>query len=400
MNESERINNLKSYDIMDSGRDVSFDRITKLAATVCEASFAMICFGDQERIWIKSAWGLKGFEQLKREDSFASEVMKRKELLIVEDASSDPMFKNLSTVTGAPFIKFYAGYPLQSKEGFILGVLCVAHDEIKSLTKIQSDVLIDLAGQVGELITLRKSNSDLLDARNKIEEQQQLLLNKARLQTIGELASGVCHQINNPLAIIIGRSMIMRTILKKKLPDDLDLAHELDLIEQTANRVSGILKALRIYAKDLGTEKSKSNLNEVLDDALTLIKGKLVSAGISLNYEKGSDAFVYINKNQISQVLMDLFSNAIESMEETTDKNLEIKVHHTDLDVTIHITDNGKGIREEDQLKIFEPFFTTKLRHFGVGLSNAKNFMNENKGEITLVHGKNPTTFEVKIPTI
>lgn len=400
INESKRLDNLKSYDILDSDSDPSFDHLTKLAAQLCHTEFAMICFVDHDRVWAKSIHGYSGSREQPKDQTFCSEVIKRQDLLVVENTLEDKIFNQFRIVVNEPKIRFFAGYPLKSKEGFYIGVLCVLDKKSKKFTDDEAAGLKSLAFQTEELLELRRLNQELREAKQFIEEQQDLLLNKARLQTIGELASGVCHQINNPLAIIVGRAMILRTIIQSKLPDDQVLQKELDLIDQTANRVSGILKALRIYAKDMGTERKNFSLNELIEDAIVLIRGKLNSEQVILNYEKSDDATVYINKNQISQVLMDLLNNSIESMEDLEAKKIDLRVSHSQNEVIITVSDIGKGIKPEDENRIFDPFFTTKLRHFGVGLSNAKNFMLDNKGEILLKKGKNPTTFEVRLPKL
>lgn len=391
-NESKRLDNLKSYELHLTSQGPSFDHLTRLASMICKTPIALICFVDDEKAWVKSSYGMSFKNAIPKNEAFCTSAIQGTGILEIKDASLDPKFKNFAAVKGEPHVKFYAGHPLRSKEGYNLGVLCVVDTKPRELTSDEREALASLAQQAVELIVLGKVNAQL-------QEQQDLVLNKARLQTIGELASGVCHQINNPLAIIVGRTMIMKTMLKSKLPDDAELVREVDLIEKTTNRVSGILKSLRMYAKDMGNQKDKSNINELIDDALTLIRGKMSSSQVMLNYEKGEDLWATVNKNQISQVILDLLNNAVEGMEETPVKNIDLKVTLQYGQLSIKVSDTGKGIRPEDENKIFEPFFTTKLRHFGVGLSNARTYMHENKGSIQLLQGKNPTVFELTIPT-
>lgn len=395
LKEADRLENLRSYDILDSIDDASFDQLVKLASMICGTSMAMICFVDENRLWLKATAGFEGYKELPRNQTFCTEAIKGQELLEIPDATKHPVFKDYPYVLSGG-VSFYAGHPLRSKEGHNLGVICVFDKNPSKLNLAQKEALESLSKQVIELTELRKMNTDLTLAKKRIEDQQELLINKARLQTVGELAGGVCHQINNPLAIIVGRAMILRSLLKQKLPADQELFKELDLIDQTSSRVSTILKSLRVYAKDLGTNKTYSSLNEVLDDAMTLIRGKLVDSQVKFQYEKSDDHQLYMNKNQVSQVFLDLLNNAIEALEESTVKNISLAVEGDDQQVTITISDSGKGVRPEEEAKIFEPFFTTKTRHFGIGLSNAKNFIAQNKGEILLISRKNPTIFQIK----
>jgi len=192
--------------------------------------------------------------------------------------------------------------------------------------------------------------------------------------------------------------MILRSQLKQKLSEDKEVLKELDVIDQTSHRISGILKALRMYAKDFGNEVTVNSVNEIVDDAMTLIKGKLTAEKVNLHYQRGEDVRAMMNKNQISQVVLDVLNNAVEAMEETSSKELTVEIQNDEKNILLVVTDTGKGVRDEESDKIFDPFFSTKARHFGVGLSNARNFMNQHKGRIQLLKKKNPTQFIVTIP--
>jgi two-component system, NtrC family, sensor kinase len=389
--ELSRIHDLESYKILDTAPEHEFDRLTKLASYVCGTPIALISLIDSDRQWFKSNVGLDGVNETHRNFSFCTHAINQNDIFEVQDAEKDSRFAKNPFVTSDPSIKFYAGAPLTTPEGHNIGTLCVIDQKPKKLTPEQAESLKTLAGQVIELLELRKANKQLA-------EQHQLLVNKARLQSIGELAGGVCHQINNPLAIIVGRSMILRSQLKQKLAEDPDVLKELDVIDQTSQRISGILKALRMYAKDFGSDINLNSVNEIVDDAMTLIKGKLNSVKVNLHYDRGPEARSILNKNQISQVVLDLLNNAVEAMEETEEKELTVDVSIDDKNVYLSVKDTGKGIKDEDVAKVFDPFFSTKSRHFGIGLSNAKNFLNQHKGKIELLSNKGPTQFKVTLP--
>lgn len=390
-NETKRQDELDSYDVLDSLPEKEFDNLAKLASYICGTPIALISLIDKDRQWFKSNVGLKGSSQTSRDVAFCTHAIEQENVFEVPNAELDERFKDNPLVTGGPSIRFYAGAPLTTPSGYNIGTLCVIDYKPRKLTPEQTEALKTLSSQVIELLELRKAN-------HQLSEQHQLLVNKARLQTIGELASGVCHQINNPLAIIVGRSMILRSQLKQKLANDPEVMKELDVIDQTSQRISGILKALRMYAKDFGNEISVNSVNEIVDDAMTLIKGKLTAEKVTLHYERGNEARAMMNKNQISQVVLDLLNNAVEAMEETSSKELTVEIKTDEKNIHLVVTDTGKGIRDEESDKIFEPFFSTKNRHFGVGLSNAKNFMNQHKGQIQLIKKKNPTQFIVTLP--
>jgi two-component system NtrC family sensor kinase len=398
--ESKRLENLRSYDILDTPNDPSFDKLARLASSICGTPMALITLMDESRVWLKSASGFSGGTEAPRNISFCSYTIQKNSITEVKDTLKDERFVSNPFVTNEPHIRFYAGAPLTSPEGYNLGALCVMDREPHELSDSQLEALKILAEQVVELLELRKTNKELAGAKRTLEEQQQLLINKARLQSIGELAGGVCHQINNPLAIIVGRSMILRSQINQRFPDEQEMLKELDVIDQTSQRVSNILKALRMYSKDLGDEITEISFHELLDDAITLMRGRITKEEVELTYTKGSDVKLRLNKNQISQAVIDVLSNSLEAMEESEIKNLEIHFSSDEENVYLTITDSGKGIRQEDADKIFDPFFSTKPRHFGVGLSNAKNFVGQHRGEIAIIKSKGPTTFQITFPKI
>lgn len=395
--EEEKLENLRSYNIPDTGVEENYQNITKLAAAICQAPIALINLIDSDRQGFKSM-GLEGVPETPGNISFCTRAIEENDILIIEDASEDERFKHNPLVTGDPFIRFYAGAQIRTQEGSTLGTLCVIDQRPGKLSDQQKEALKILAQQVSDLLILRRVNSDLVSAKKALEEQQELLINKARHQTIGELAGGVCHQINNPLAIIVGRSMILRSQIKQRVPDNEDFLKELDVIDQTSKRVSGILKALRTYSREMGSDFSEANILEVIEDAMTLMRGKLISSKVELTFEGKGEIFLQMNKNQIGQVILDLVSNSIESMKDSSEKRILLKVEERINDVIITVEDTGEGISEDIRKKIFNPFFSTRPQHFGVGLSNARSLVLQHKGEIKVVSLKNPTVFEVKIP--
>ncbi len=122
--EAQRLRALQSYSILDSLPEERFDRITRLAAQVFGVPMAVISFVDEERQWFKSCCGLDA-KQTDRSDAFCAHTILRKAVMVVPDATLDPRFRDNRLVTGAPGIRFYAGAPLVTPEGFRLGALCL-----------------------------------------------------------------------------------------------------------------------------------------------------------------------------------------------------------------------------------------------------------------------------------
>lgn len=156
-NEKERLAALKEYNILDTIKEEEFDRLTQLASLICEVPIALVSLIDEDRQWFKSRVGLDA-EQTPRDISFCQHAIMTDDLFEVEDATKDDRFKNNPLVTGAPDIKFYAGFPLKDPNGLNLGTLCTIDRVPKKLDKNKSLALKLLAEEVVSQIVSRKNN--------------------------------------------------------------------------------------------------------------------------------------------------------------------------------------------------------------------------------------------------
>ena len=150
-----RLAALAEHDILDTPPEEAFDAITRLAARICAAPMSTITLIDGNRQWFKSTFALAATETPR--DGFCSHCILQPELMTVPDALDDPRLCAHPYVVGAPFIRFYAGVPLISAEGFALGTLCVLDTEPRELTDEQASSLLALGGQVMALLELRRS---------------------------------------------------------------------------------------------------------------------------------------------------------------------------------------------------------------------------------------------------
>lgn len=155
-NETERLAALRAYDILDSQPEQAFDDLAHLAAIICGAPTALVSLIDENRLWLKSC-GSVDFTEAPRDIAFcAYTILNPAEVLIVEDATEDARFASNPSVTGAPHIRFYAGAPLVSPEGFALGSLCVLDYEPRTISPAQIESLKMLARQVVLQMQLRR----------------------------------------------------------------------------------------------------------------------------------------------------------------------------------------------------------------------------------------------------
>src|SRR5271157_190511 len=164
-NEAERLEPLRSLEILDTPSEESFDELTALASYICRVPIAIISLVDEKRQWFKSKIGVS-LCATPREISFCTQTIRQSDLFVVADALSDPRFADNPLVTSAPGVRFYAGAPLVTPEGHALGALCVIDRQPRELSAEQRGALRTLSHVVVAQLRLRR---DLLE-RQRAEE--------------------------------------------------------------------------------------------------------------------------------------------------------------------------------------------------------------------------------------
>lgn len=166
--EAERLQALREYKILDTPDESAYNDIATLAAFICDVPIALISFVDSERQWFKSKVGLD-VDETPRDISFCTHTILDKKMLVVNDALQDKRFVNNPLVTCAPGIRFYAGVPLVTPNGYSVGTLCVIDRQPRELSESQKKALQALARQVVMQLELRRVSSQLASALEKIE---------------------------------------------------------------------------------------------------------------------------------------------------------------------------------------------------------------------------------------
>lgn len=154
-NEPERLAALRRLDVLDTPRDGAFDRITRLASEVLEMPISIVSLVDHDRIWFKSTHGLDGVEQIDRAPGLCASAILGDETWVIEDGPVDPRALANPLVAGEFGLRFYAGSPLRTQDGYNLGTLCVIDKRPRTLTEKQTRVLDDLAALVVDELELR-----------------------------------------------------------------------------------------------------------------------------------------------------------------------------------------------------------------------------------------------------
>ena len=202
--ELSRLAALLRYDILDSPNEDAFDDFTHLAAQICGTPIALISLVDAQRQWFKSRFGLD-VSQTPREISFCTHTIEGQGLFEINDAQQDPRFQHNPLVTGAPNIRFYAGTPLTTPDGYNIGTLCVIDSRPRQLDAIQRDALERLGRQLMRLFEER------LHAQRYAEQaaMQQALLNSAASAMLVTTTDGLISAVNPTAERLFGYSEAM-----------------------------------------------------------------------------------------------------------------------------------------------------------------------------------------------
>jgi signal transduction histidine kinase len=224
----------------------------------------------------------------------------------------------------------------------------------------------------------------------------------ARLAQLGEMAAGIAHEVNNPLAIISGYNHFIRAELKQTAPRIEKVMAAIDSIEKTIHRITKIIIGLRAYARDGSNDpKEMTPIRQMIEDALALTESKLNSSGVVIRRSPGQEDGLIISCRavQIVQVIVALINNSLDAIRGQSNAWIEITVIRKGQHLELTITDSGAGIAPELGKRIFEPFFTTKqVGHgTGLGLSIAYGIIKDHDGEIFLDHSCKNTRFVIRL---
>lgn len=236
--------------------------------------------------------------------------------------------------------------------------------------------------------------------QDELEKERELekihLYQAAKLITLGEMAGGIAHEINNPLAIISGFSKMLtkETDMNKKILI-------LDKINNASERISKVITCLKDFSRS-STINKRSNipLVNILEDIL-LIKNSLIKKNkINITNEIDKEITLNIDEIAIKQLILNLLQNAIDATENVKDSQVTIATNQIKNQIQIIISDNGNGVSPENIEKIFNPFFTTRqmTTRMGLGLSIAKGIALDHKGKIEYKRINSITQFILYLP--
>ena len=260
-----------------------------------------------------------------------------------------------------------------------------------------------LRGQDGQPIGLLGISRDITE-RNKMEAERRVLEQRShmmsRLASVGEMASGIAHEINNPLTSVIGFAQLL---MQKDLPQD--IREDIKIINEGARQVASVIKRLLTFARQYKPERGYININDIVAATLDLRAYEMETGNIKVITQLDPDLSGTIaDGGQLQQVFLNIIMNAETEMESAHGKgNLFIKTEAIDNTILISFKDDGPGIAKENLERIFEPFFTTREvgKGTGLGLSVCHGIMTEHNGRIYAESKSGRgATFIVELPIV
>ncbi|NJL88977.1 MAG: GAF domain-containing sensor histidine kinase, partial [Coleofasciculaceae cyanobacterium SM2_1_6] len=326
-----------------------------------------------DRQWFKSRYGIETTETPRSQAFCSHAILQPEDVMVVADASEDVRFAENPLVTEIPNIRFYAGAPLVTSDGFALGTLCVidqvprqlSETQIKALQALSRQViaLLELRYQANQLqkeIKLREAATDLAAAKNieleatinQLHQAQATLVQSEKMSALGQLVAGITHEINNPISFISGNlehckgnivsllnliKLYQETypeappqIIEEEEAIDLeylyqDLPKLLSSMKNGAVRIRDIVKSLRTFSRLDEAGKKSVDIHENLDAIILLlqnqIQGSIDSPGVKIIKNYNAFPFLECDPGLLNQALINIFHNALDSLRQKAGQN-------------------------------------------------------------------------------
>ena len=253
-------------------------------------------------------------------------------------------------------------------------------------------------GEELAIVGIYKDLRQMIAIKETLKKVNAQIVQSEKMASLGRLAAGVAHEINNPLTGIL----LYANIAKDGLDESDPHRKELEYIIEDAERCSNIVNNLLTYSRQAHAAKKLQPVNSLVEESLTLIRDQKLFMNIKLVKELSEEEmFVKIDKNQMNQVVINLVMNAVDAMDKQGTLTLRTYRDKKKNKILFEISDTGSGIPKENIPKIFDPFFTTKGQGHGtgLGLSTVYGIVKENRGTISIKDtGAHGTTFLLKLP--
>lgn len=264
--------------------------------------------------------------------------------------------------------------------------------------QLSASLIYDQKGQEIATVGIFTDLRPRVAMEKKLQETHLQLVSSEKMASLGKLAAGIAHEINNPL----GGILIYASLMMEDLPEDDPKRADLARIVQEAGRCKEIVKSLLEFARQTEPKKEPTDINRAIQDGLFFLVNQALFHNIRIIKELDpSLPLVHGNASQLKQVFMNIIVNAAEAMHGNGTLTIKTSFSSDENKVTIEFTDTGEGIPEENLSRIFDPFFTTKDVGKGTGLGLATSFgiIEEHGGRINVKSKVGEgATFSIELP--
>jgi signal transduction histidine kinase/ActR/RegA family two-component response regulator len=365
-----------------------------------------IFFLDKEKdeLYIRHVVG-RNFEEVKQMrfkvgvDGIVGWVAKTGELLYVPDVSKDPRY-----IPGSPAGKSEVAVPFKIRDR-VIGVLDIESNEPRGFDEEDLKTLSSFVSQMSISIENAQLFSDLKQTLQELRQAQDQIVQAEKLRAMGEMASGVAHDFNNVLAVVLGNIQLLLYQLDHLSPEE--IREGLKIIEQSSKDGAETVRRIQEFT---GVRRDKEfvslSLNEVITEVVNITqprwKDQTQKKGIQVGLaaQLGEIPLIMGNPSELREVLTNIIFNAVDAMPEGGKLTIATQPQAEGW-VEVRIADTGIGMTEEVKKRIFDPFFTTKgVTNSGLGMSVSYGIIKRHGGEILIESelGKG-TTFIIHLPT-
>jgi len=344
-------------------------------AEVLQAQGAVVQFLDQssQQFTQRAAWGIdkcyfsngpetkKRLQRLIREKEkhhFIRDINNAPELISAQQAWDDG-------------IRLIMELPL-SLDIQILGVMRIFLTKERQFSNDELDFVLTVSEQFACVIG-RVQCVEIMEA-----QYDHLAKHTEKMSSLGRMAAGIAHEINNPLAGIL----LYSSNMIKKVPDLSPLKEGLEIIISETTRCKGIIQGLLEFARDREPQKVVTDINLIVRKSLKILENEFHIRHITVEQDLGDSMLVLLDENQIEQVLVNIFLNAIQAIDKNGIISIKTGADSKQDELKIEVSDSGCGIDKKQLDRIFDPFFSTKSRGTGLGLAVSYGIINNHQGTI------------------
>lgn len=395
-NETQRLDYLRSLNLLDTDPENEFDQLVQLASAICGVPIALVTLVDNDRQWFKARLGLE-VSQTSREVSFCGHTIMQQEIMEIPDTHKDERFHDNPLVTNNPNIRFYAGIPLTAQNGFNLGSLCVIDSKPRLLSEEQKLYLKILGRQVvlqielREQIHLQKERLATIEEQNReisslLESKDKLLaeLSESNL-TKDKILSVISHDLRSPLSslktivdLFEGGKMDEATTRQITAQVNKSIGFSIDLLDNLVRWSKKQLEGFQVI-------KTPFNLHSLVSGISDRLETRFQSKGNKLINEVDPELLMHADEDLIRMVLRNLINNA----NKFTDKgSITVGVISDLSQWTVYVKDTGPGM-SEDQVSTLFSWNVTQNKSYdnvvestGLGLIICRDFIKLHNGKI------------------